>query len=207
MHIKDLMAGIYYRLLYFLWMADIQKWQRSNWWITFSLASSKVECNEAFLAEIILYFIRNKGNYLTFLEFSQFRRSSILQQKEICEAYTFHIIYTIQCMKHKNNILLQIFDSFCIKTQKKNMENINVHRLSCRYSFAVSRLLWKVFSISQCLNPCPFQIDVTLLLYNIEHIRKARTSHKTFSLIVLSFKRLKCEIKHVNFDQIYWFLV
>ena len=59
----------------------------------FSLASkiSKLELNEAFSAEIILYFIRNKGNYLTFLELSQFRRRSILQQKEICEAFTFHI--------------------------------------------------------------------------------------------------------------------
>ena len=80
----------------------------------FSLASknSKLELNEAFSAEIILYmyFIRKKGNYLTFLEFSQFKRHSILQQKEICEAYTFHIIYTVQCVKHKNNVLLQIFD-------------------------------------------------------------------------------------------------
>ena len=87
----------------------------------FSLASqnSKLERNEAFSADIILYFIRNKGNYLTFLEFSQFKSRSILQQKEICEALTFHIIYAIQCMKHKNNVLLQIFDSLCIKTQKK----------------------------------------------------------------------------------------
>ena len=78
----------------------------------FSLASknSKLELNKAFSAEIILYFIRNKGNYLTFLEFSQFRRRSILQQKEICEAYTFHIIYSVQCVKHKNNVHLQIFD-------------------------------------------------------------------------------------------------
>ena len=78
----------------------------------FSLASknSKLELNEAFSAEIILYFIRNEGNYLTFLEFSQFRRRSILQQQVICEAYTFHIIYTVQCVKHKNNVLLQIFD-------------------------------------------------------------------------------------------------
>ena len=94
----------------------------------FSLASknSKLERNEAFSAEIILYFIRNKGNYLTFLEFSQFRRRSILQQKEVCEAYTFHIIYTIQCIKHKNNILLQIFDSLCIDTQ----ENHGKHKCS-----------------------------------------------------------------------------
>ena len=57
----------------------------------FSLVSknSKLERNEPFSAEIILYFIRNKGNYLTCLEFSQVRRRSI--QKEICEAYTFHI--------------------------------------------------------------------------------------------------------------------
>ena len=27
-------------------------------------------------------------------------------------------------------------------------------------------LPWKVFSIAECLNPCPFQIDVTLLLYS-----------------------------------------
>ena len=94
----------------------------------FTLASqnSKLERNEAFTAEIILYFIRNKGNYLTFLEFSEFRRCTILQQKEICEAYTFHIIYTIQCMKHKNNVLLQIFDSLCIKAQ----ENHGKHKCS-----------------------------------------------------------------------------
>ena len=51
----------------------------------FSLASqnSKLERNEAFSAEIILYFIRNTGNYLTFLEF------------------TFHIIYIIQCVNTK----------------------------------------------------------------------------------------------------------
>ena len=55
----------------------------------FSLVSknSKLELNEAFSAEIILYFIRNEGT-----EFSLLRRRSILQKKEICEAYTFHII-------------------------------------------------------------------------------------------------------------------
>ena len=69
----------------------------------FSLASqnSKLVRNEAFSAEI-------------------------LQQKEICEAYTFHIIYMIQCTKHKNNVLLQIFDSLCIKTQ----ENHGKHKCS-----------------------------------------------------------------------------
>ena len=87
------------------------------------------------------------------------------------------------------------------------MENINVHRLPCRYSFVVSRLPWKAISIAECLNPCPFKIDVTLLLYNKEHIRKARTIHETFSFIVLSFNWLKYEIKHENFGQIYWFLV
>ena len=86
------------------------------------------------------------------------------------------------------------------------MENINVHRLPW-YSFAVSRLPWRVFSIAECLNPCPFQIDVTVLLYNIECIRKARTIHKTLSFIVLSCKQLKYEIKHENCGQIYWFLV
>ena len=47
----------------------------------FSRASqiSKLERYEAFSAEITLYFIKNKGNYLTFLEFSQFRGLSILQ--------------------------------------------------------------------------------------------------------------------------------
>ena len=52
----------------------------------FSLASknSKLERNESFSAEIILYFIRNKGNYLTFLDFCHFRRRSIPQHKEIC---------------------------------------------------------------------------------------------------------------------------
>ena len=45
-----------------------------------------------------------------FLEFIQFRSLSILQQKEICETYTFHNSYTLQYMKHKNNVLLQIFD-------------------------------------------------------------------------------------------------
>ena len=78
----------------------------------FSLASknSKLERNEPFSAAIILYFIRNKANYLTFLEFSQSKGRSILLQKEIFEAYTFYIIYTMDCMKHKNNVLLQIFD-------------------------------------------------------------------------------------------------
>ena len=78
----------------------------------FSLASKnlKVERNGTFSAEIIVYFIRNKGNYLTFIEFSQFRRRSILQQEKICEAYTFHINYTVQFMKHKDNVLLQILD-------------------------------------------------------------------------------------------------
>ena len=44
----------------------------------FSLLSknSKLERNKPFSAEIILYFIGNKGNYLTFLEFSQYRRRS-----------------------------------------------------------------------------------------------------------------------------------
>ena len=56
---------------------------------------------------------------------------------------------------------------------------------------------------SPSVSTCPFQIDVTLLLYNIEHIRKARTIHKTFSFIVLSFKRLKYEIKNENFGLIY----
>ena len=113
----------------------------------FSLASqnSKLERNEAFSAEIILYFIRNKGNYLTFLEVSHFRRRSILQQIEICEAYTFHIIYTIQCMKHKNNVLLQIFDSLCIKTQKnkkkKKKKKKHVKHKCSSISNAVSRLL------------------------------------------------------------------
>ena len=65
----------------------------------------------------------------------------------------------------------------------------------------------EVFSIAECLNPYLFQINVTLLLYNMEPIRKAQTSHKKFSFIVLSFKRLKYEIKHENFGQIYWFLV
>ena len=83
------------------------------------------------------------------------------------------------------------------------MGNINVHRLPCSYSFAVSRLLWKLFSIAECLNPCPFQIDVTLFLYNKAPARKARTINKTFSFIVLLFKRLKYEIKHENFGQIY----
>ena len=94
----------------------------------FSLASknSKLERNEAFSAEIILYFIRNKGNYLTYPEFSQFRKRRMLQQKEVCEAYTFHIICTIQCMKHKNNVVLQIFDSVCIKAQ----ENHGKHKCS-----------------------------------------------------------------------------
>ena len=78
----------------------------------FSLASknSKLERNEPISTEIILYFLRNEVNYLMFLEFSQFRRRSILQQKEICEAYTFQIIYMVECMKYKNNVLLQIFD-------------------------------------------------------------------------------------------------
>ena len=76
------------------WYLKVIKIKPMNY---FSLASknSKLERNEAFSAEIIFYFIRNQGNYLMFLELSQFRRRLILQQKEICEAYTFHIIYTI----------------------------------------------------------------------------------------------------------------
>ena len=58
-------------------------------------------------------------------------------------------------------------------------------------------------AIAECLNPCPFHIDVTLLLHSIETIRKARTIHKTFNLFCLSLKRLKYEIKHENFGQIY----
>ena len=111
MHIKDLMAGICYRLLYFFasWYSKVIEIKLMNY---FSVASknSKLELNEAFSAEIIVYVIRNEGNCLTFLEFSQFRRRSILKQKQICEAYTFHIICTVQCVKHKNNVLLQIFD-------------------------------------------------------------------------------------------------
>ena len=138
------MAGIYFNgwhilssLVLFVdsWYSKAIEIKLMNY---FSLASknSKLERIKAFSAEIILYFIRNKGNNLTFLEFSQFRRRSILPQKEICEAYTFHIIYTIQCMKHKNNVLLQIFNSLCIKMQ----ENHGKHRLPCRYSLAISRL-------------------------------------------------------------------
>ena len=90
MHIQDLMAGIYYRLLYFLRTAGYSKVIEIKLMNYFSIASqnSKPERNEAFSAEIILYFLRNTGNYLTFLEFSQFRGRSILQQKKICEAYT-----------------------------------------------------------------------------------------------------------------------
>ena len=84
MHIKDLMAGIYYRLLYCFescYSKVIGIKLRNN----FSLASknSKLERNEAFSAEITLYFIRNMGNYLLFLELSQFRRCSILQQRDL----------------------------------------------------------------------------------------------------------------------------
>ena len=61
-------------------------------------------------------------------------------------------------------------------------------------------LLWRVFSIAECLNPCPFQIGVTLLLYNIEPIRKAQDIHKTFSFIFLLFKRLKYEITLLIFS-------
>ena len=83
---------------------------------------------------------------------------------------------------------------------------MNVHRFPYSYSFAVSRLPWRLFSIAECLNTCPFQIDVTLLLYNIKPIRKARTIHKTlFYLAVV--EKLKYEIKHENFGQIYWFLL
>ena len=60
------------------WYSKVTEIKLMNY---FSLASqnSKLERNEAFSAEIILYFIRNKGSYLTFLEFSQFRRRSLLQ--------------------------------------------------------------------------------------------------------------------------------
>ena len=88
MHILDLMAKIYDRLLYFF-----DSWY-SNVFDYFSLAFKKLkpERNEAFSAGIILYFIRNNENYLTFLEFSQFRRRSIL----FCEAqYSFHIYWQV----------------------------------------------------------------------------------------------------------------
>ena len=52
----------------------------------------------------------------------------------------------------------------------------------CRQSIAMKSVFDR--RVSQ---PLSFSIDVTLLLYNIEHIRKARTIHKTFSFIVLSF--------------------
>ena len=87
----------------------------------FSLASKIQSCYVTRLSR--LRHIRNKGNYLTFLEFSQLRRCSILQQKEICEAYTFNIKYMVQCMKHKKNIFLQIL---CIKRQ----ENHGKHKCS-----------------------------------------------------------------------------
>ena len=57
----------------------------------------------------------------------------------------------------------------------------------------------KCFRLPSVSTPVLFK----LLLYNIEHVRKARTIHKTFSSIVLSFKRLKYEIKHENFGKIY----
>ena len=97
-------------VLFSSWYSKVIEIKLMNY---FPLASknSKLELNMAFSVEILFDFIRNEGNYLTFLEFSQFRRRSILQQKEICEAYTFHIIYTVQCVKQKkNNVLLQIFD-------------------------------------------------------------------------------------------------
>ena len=54
MHVLDLMAGIYYNLLKMFWTAGIQKLMDY-----FSLVpkNSKLERNEAFLAEIILCFI------------------------------------------------------------------------------------------------------------------------------------------------------
>ena len=71
MHVQDLMAGINYRLLHFFdsWYSKVIEIKLMNY---FSLAfkNLKLERNEAFSAWIILYFIRNKGNYLTFLEFS-----------------------------------------------------------------------------------------------------------------------------------------
>ena len=49
----------------------------------FSLAPKhvKLERNEAFSAEIKLYFKRNKGNHLTFLEFNQFRKPRYCNRK------------------------------------------------------------------------------------------------------------------------------
>lgn len=63
-------------------------------------------------------------------------------------------------------------------------------------------LPWGSFSIAIYLNPCPFQIDVTLLVYNKEPIRKAWTLHTAFSFICLSLKRLEYEIKNEQFGQI-----
>ena len=61
--IQDLMAGIYYRPLYFFdsWYSKVIEIKLMNY---FALASKnlKLERNEAFSAELILYFIRNKGN-------------------------------------------------------------------------------------------------------------------------------------------------
>ena len=54
------MAGIYYRLLYFFdsWYSKVTEIKLMNY---FSLASkdSKLERNETFSIEIIVYFIRN----------------------------------------------------------------------------------------------------------------------------------------------------
>ena len=51
----------------------------------FFLASKylKLERDEAFSFEIILHFMRNKGNYFTYLDFSHFKKRSILQQKDL----------------------------------------------------------------------------------------------------------------------------
>ena len=65
MHIQDLMAGICYHLLYFIfvfarWYSKVIEIKLMNY---FSLAckNSKLELNEAFSAEIMLYLIRKEG--------------------------------------------------------------------------------------------------------------------------------------------------
>ena len=74
------MAGICFRPFFFFFFFFFSNWYSKVTEVKYmnciSLASknSKLELNEAFSAEIILYFIRNEGNYLTFLEFSQFWR-------------------------------------------------------------------------------------------------------------------------------------
>ena len=66
-HIQNLMAGIYYHLLYFFGQLIFKSDSDAIDELLFPRVKNlKLKRNEAFSAEIILYFIREKGNYFFF---------------------------------------------------------------------------------------------------------------------------------------------